>query len=97
MLLDLARRLDIPATDCVNTTSDHWSFEQAGMRAAQLGGTDYPQYHSPADLPRVVRPIQLRRTGVLIWQWLGNRPVSPCGAGVWHRLPSRRTAIGCSA
>jgi hypothetical protein len=69
-MLELARQLDIPATDCINTTSDHWSFEQAGMPAARLGGTDYPQYHSPADLPRVVRPIQLHRTGTLIWQWL---------------------------
>ena len=69
-LLELARRLGIPASDCLNTTSDHWSFEQAGLPAARLGGTDYPQYHSPADLPRVVRPIQLHRTGTLVWQWL---------------------------
>jgi Peptidase family M28 len=69
-LLALARRTDVPAHRCVNTTSDHWSFEQADMPAARLGGTDYPEYHSPADLPRVVRPIQLARTGELIWAWL---------------------------
>jgi Peptidase family M28 len=69
-LLTHARRAGVPAHGCVNTTSDHWSFEQADMPAARLGGTDYPEYHSPADRPRVVRPIQLERTGRLIWAWL---------------------------
>jgi hypothetical protein len=69
-LLAQARRIGVPAHGCVNTTSDHWSFEQADLPAARLGGTDYPEYHSRADRPRVIRPIQLERTGELIWHWL---------------------------
>jgi Zn-dependent M28 family amino/carboxypeptidase len=69
-LLAAARRIPLPVHGCVNTTSDHWSFEQAGMPAARLGGTDYPEYHSPADRWPIVRPIQLARTGQLIWAWL---------------------------
>jgi hypothetical protein len=69
-LLADARRIDVPAHGCVNTTSDHWSFEQAGMPAARLGGTDYPEYHSPADRWPIIRPIQLQRTGEVIWAWL---------------------------
>jgi Zn-dependent M28 family amino/carboxypeptidase len=69
-LLAHARRIQTPAHGCVNTTSDHWSFEQAGMPAARLGGTDYPDCHSRADRPPIIRPIQLQRTGQLIWAWL---------------------------
>jgi hypothetical protein len=69
-LLTHSRRLGVPAHGCINTTSDHWSFEQADMPAARLGGTDYPEYHSPADRPSIIRPIQLERTGRVIWNWL---------------------------
>ncbi|HEY7043219.1 MAG TPA: M28 family peptidase [Nocardioidaceae bacterium] len=58
---------------CVDTASDHWSFELAGMPAARVGGTSYAGYHSAADLPRVVNPAQLRRVGVLMWSWLAGR------------------------
>ena len=43
---------------------------------ARLGSTSYPEYHSPADLPRVVDPRQLTRTGRLLWAWL-ERPGQP--------------------
>lgn len=69
-LLRAARRVDVPATACVNASSDHWSFQLAGMPAARVGGTSYAAYHSADDLPRVVSPAQLRRVGRLMWAWL---------------------------
>jgi hypothetical protein len=69
-LLKLARRHDIPARACEDQASDHWSFEQAGLPAARVGGTPYAAYHSAADLPRVVREAQLNRVGRLLWAWL---------------------------
>lgn len=74
-LLRTAEQQDIPAEPCENTTSDHWSFEKAGFPVARLGSTSYEAYHSEADLPRVVNPRQLDRTGRLAWAWL--HPGSP--------------------
>lgn len=69
-LLETARRIDVPAHACASTASDHWSFEKAGVAAARLGGTRYPAYHSADDVPSVVDPRQLARTGRLLWTWL---------------------------
>lgn len=69
-LLRTAQRVDVPAAACVNASSDHWSFQLAGMPATRVGGTSYPAYHSPADLPAVVSPVQLRRVAALMWAWL---------------------------
>lgn len=69
-LLSAARRTGVPAHACLNTASDHWSFEKAGVAAARLGGTPYAAYHSVRDLPRVVDARQLARTGRLMERWL---------------------------
>jgi Zn-dependent M28 family amino/carboxypeptidase len=69
-ILARARRLGIPAHPCRLTTSDHWSFEKAGYAVARLGSTPYAGYHSTRDVPSVVDPAQLGRTGRLIWDWL---------------------------
>jgi hypothetical protein len=72
-LLAAARRAGVPAQDCggdLNRASDHWSFERAGLPAARVGSTPYAGYHSPGDVPSVVSPAQLRRTGRLLWEWL---------------------------
>jgi hypothetical protein len=69
-LLARARRLGLPAHPCRLTTSDHWSFEKAGYAVARLGSTPYAGYHSAGDVPSVVDPAQLGRTGRLIWDWL---------------------------
>jgi len=69
-VLRAARRVDVPAQPCENTASDHWSFEKAGLPAVRLGSTSYAAYHSAADVPAVVSPIQLGRTGRLAWAWL---------------------------
>ena len=70
--LRLAERERIRVQRCAepNTTSDHWSFEKAGLTVGRLGSTPYAGYHSAADLPRVVNPRQLSRTGRLAWAWL---------------------------
>ncbi len=73
-LLDAGRRIDVPTTVCENTASDHWSFEKAGYAVARLGSTSYAEYHSAADLPRVVDQRQLSRTGRLVWAWLLRQP-----------------------
>ena len=69
-LLRAADRAGVPAQACENQTSDHWSFEKAGLAAARVGGTSYAEYHSAADLPTVVDPAQLDRVGRLVWEWL---------------------------
>lgn len=69
-LVAAARTIDVPAQECVNTTSDHWSFEQAGMPAARLGSVPYPGYHSAGDVPSVVDRRQLDRVGRTAWAWL---------------------------
>jgi Peptidase family M28 len=63
-------RTGVPTLACVNASSDHESFDEAGMPAARVGGTSYAGYHSAADLPAVINPPQLRRVGVLMWTWL---------------------------
>ena len=69
-LVATARRLGIPTTVGLNTTSDHESFAVAGLPAARIGSTDYEEYHSAADLPHVVQPAQLGRVGRLLTAWL---------------------------
>ena len=69
-VLRTARRIDVPAASCENTASDHWSFEQAGYPVVRFGSTPYAAYHSARDLPPVVAPAQLARTGRLAWAWL---------------------------
>lgn len=69
-LLRTAARADIPAAACVNASSDHWSFQRAGLPGTRVGGTSYAAYHSAADLPGVVSPSQLGRVGRLMWAWL---------------------------
>ena len=64
-------RTGVRTSDCgVNRLSDHWSFELAGLSAARIGGTPYPQYHSARDLAPVVDLAQLDRSGRLLWAWL---------------------------
>jgi len=69
-LLDVARKVGIPAAPCELTTSDHWSFEKAGYSVARLGSTPYAAYHSAGDRPAVVERDQLSRVGRLTWAWL---------------------------
>jgi putative aminopeptidase FrvX len=71
-VLRTARRIDVPAAPCTspNTSSDHWSFEKAGHVVVRLGSTPYAGYHSAGDVPAVVSPAQVRRTGRLAWAWL---------------------------
>jgi Zn-dependent M28 family amino/carboxypeptidase len=69
-VLEAASSVDVPAEECVNTGSDHYSFELKGMPAARVGGVSYGAYHSEADLPKVVDPDQLDRVGRIAWAWL---------------------------
>jgi hypothetical protein len=71
-VLEAAHRIDIEAEACVNTASDHYSFELRGMAAARLGGVSYAAYHSEADLPGVVDVHQLDRVGRITWSWLAR-------------------------
>lgn len=66
-----ARAADVPTRNCTaNRSSDHWSFEKAGLPAARLGSTPYAGYHSERDRPSVVSRAQLDRVGRLTWAWL---------------------------
>lgn len=69
-LVRAAHETGVPASACLNTLSDHWSFEKVGIAAARVGGTPFAAYHSAADVPSVVNPRQLARTGRLMWSWL---------------------------
>jgi acetylornithine deacetylase/succinyl-diaminopimelate desuccinylase-like protein len=55
---------------CQNRSSDHWSFERGGLVGARIGSTPYAGYHSPGDVPAVVDPAQLDRSGRLVWSLL---------------------------
>ena len=66
------RRADITTRACENRTSDHWSYEKAGMPAVRLGSVPYAGYHSRGDVPSVVSRRQLDRVGRLVWAWLGS-------------------------
>ena len=73
-LLAAARRARVPAVgESASRSSDHWSFVRAGLPGARLGSTPYAAYHSAADLPDVVQPAQLARTGRLLLAWLAPR------------------------
>ncbi|MGH3343624.1 MAG: M28 family metallopeptidase [Carbonactinosporaceae bacterium] len=76
-LLARAERLGIPAVRCDNRSSDHWSFERAGLTAARLGATPYAAYHSSRDRPGVVEPHQLARVSRLAWEALRTGARSP--------------------
>lgn len=72
-LVRAAERTGVDTLICVNTSSDHYSFELEGMPAARVGGTSYAGYHSPGDVPSVVSPRQLRKVGRVMWEWLRDR------------------------
>ncbi|MGH3506416.1 MAG: M28 family metallopeptidase [Nocardioidaceae bacterium] len=69
-LMRTASELGIRVDAQLNQSSDHWSFDKAGFRAARVGSTPYAEYHSAADAPRVVEEAQLQRVGRLMWAWL---------------------------
>lgn len=60
--------------DRTNRTSDHWSFEKAGIPAARLGSIPFDGYHSPRDTPDVVDADQLADVGAIMWSWLHSWP-----------------------
>ena len=72
-LLRTADKLGVRTAIEENTGSDHESFADEGLPAARLGGTAYAAYHSAQDVPAVVDPAQLRRTGDVLWAWLTRR------------------------
>lgn len=69
--VDAARRLRIPASSCSNATSDHLSFERAGIAAVRIGPDTFAEYHTPQDVPSVFRPAQAERAGRILWAALG--------------------------
>lgn len=70
-LAAIARRTQTPHTVCGdNRTSDHWSFERAGLPGARLGSVPYAGYHSRADTTDVISAGQLRRVGRIMVAWL---------------------------
>jgi len=69
-LMRAARRLDLPASTCLNRTSDHWPFERMGFTGARLDGGRFPGYHSRLDVFERVDRSQVRRTGLIAWEAL---------------------------
>ena len=73
-LVRAAERAAVGTVVGLDAASDHESFADAGLPAARLGSTPYAGYHSAGDVPAVVDPAQLRRTGRVIWAgWLRAR------------------------
>jgi Iap family predicted aminopeptidase len=66
----VGRETGIATRACENRSSDHWSYEKAGMPAVRIGSVPYAGYHSRRDVPSVVSRDQLDRVGRLIWAWL---------------------------
>jgi Zn-dependent M28 family amino/carboxypeptidase len=69
-LVKAGNRVDVETVAELNQSSDHWSFDKAGLPAARVGSTPYAAYHSAADVPSVVNPAQLKRVGTLMWEWV---------------------------
>jgi aminopeptidase YwaD len=69
-VLSAGRRAGVPTLRCTNTSSDHWSFVEAGMPGVRIGGTSYAGYHSATDLPTVVDRAQLSRAARLVLAWI---------------------------
>jgi hypothetical protein len=69
-LMRAARALDLPASTCLNRTSDHWPFERMGFTVARLDGGRFPGYHSRLDVVARVSRGQVRRTGSIAWEML---------------------------
>ncbi len=67
---DLAATAPVAVAVEENRSSDHWSYEKAGIPAARLGSIPFAGYHSPDDLPSVIDPGQLERTADVVWAWL---------------------------
>jgi hypothetical protein len=70
-VLARAAAVRIPAVRCTNRTSDHWSFERAGLagvRIGRAGAAAYQEYHSPADRPGIIDRVALDRAGRLLWE-----------------------------
>lgn len=72
-LLRTAAKLRVRTAIEENTGSDHESFADEDLPAARLGGTAYAAYHSAQDVPAVVDPSQVHRTGDVLWAWLTRR------------------------
>ncbi|MEQ7007649.1 M28 family peptidase [Actinopolymorpha sp. B17G11] len=72
-LVAASRRIGVPVTRGTNQSSDHWSFEKAGIAAARVGGNPFSGYHSAADRPSAVSRSSLDRSGRLVWEWLRSR------------------------
>jgi Iap family predicted aminopeptidase len=66
----VGREAGITTRPCENRSSDHWSYEKAGMPAVRIGSIPYAGYHSRRDVPSVVSRDQLDRVGRLVWAWL---------------------------
>jgi hypothetical protein len=74
-LLAAGERAGVPTVaDPMQRSSDHWSFVRAGLPGARLGSTPYAGYHSAEDVPSVVDPAQLERTGRIVLAWLAPPP-----------------------
>jgi len=71
-VLAAAERAGVKVQPDLNQSSDHWQFVQAGMPGVRLGSTPYAAYHSAGDLPGVIKPEQLTRTGRLLLAWLAG-------------------------
>ncbi|OUZ07828.1 Zn-dependent exopeptidase M28 [Aeromicrobium sp. PE09-221] len=77
-LATIATAGGVPHTVCGgNTTSDHWSFDKAGIPAARLGSIPYAGYHSPQDTVGVVDPAQTGRVATIARGWLLENSASP--------------------
>ncbi|HET9872547.1 MAG TPA: M28 family peptidase [Propionibacteriaceae bacterium] len=65
-----ARKVSVPSRRCFNRSSDHWSYEKAGVPAARIGSIPYRGYHSRHDVVSVVDRQQLGWVGEVVWLWL---------------------------
>lgn len=73
-LADAAEAAAVPVRLGTNTTSDHWSFDKAGIPAARIGSVPYAGYHSAQDVPAAIDSDQLANVGAVMWSWLRRLP-----------------------
>ena len=61
--------------ECVNRTSDHWSFVRNGLDGTRIGLAgveEYAAYHSSADVPAVVRDRPLAQAARAVWAMVSH-------------------------
>ena len=69
------RDAEVTVRECVNRTSDHWSFVRNGLDGTRIGLAgveEYAAYHSGDDVPAVVGDRRLAQAARAVWAMVSH-------------------------